>query len=230
MPFGLFKNAFTTWAVRARGRPHAPLPLVLAWAALASCGNHPTAVVPPSMPPPSVPSADDTSTDFGTVALANPPGAIVLYDPARWRTTSGGSFTLLEHPSSHSTIAIRVWRAARLVRPAECEADARLARPELPHVDPDLLVDSRPLTAPRDFSGSLVVGVEPGTDGATRGFALAVGAAIGRCFVLAYDTSAAGPDAANVVAERLRTAADELFPSVELREVDERVQPERVLK
>lgn len=229
MPFGLFKNAITTWAVRARDRSTL-LSLGIAFVTLASCGAPAPAAAPPSMPPPSAPSTDDDSARFGAVTLENPPGTIVLYDPERWRATSAGSFTLLEHPSSRSTLAIRVWRAARLVRPAECEAEARLARSELPRVDPDVLVDSRPLSAPRDFSGSLVVGVEPGTDGATRGFALAVGAAIGRCFVLAYDTRAAGPDSASVVAERLRAAADELFPSVELREVDERVQPERVLQ
>jgi hypothetical protein len=227
MPPGVLKNRTTTSALSALGVRFA---LFLACGTLPSCGEPPAPAAPPHAPPPSAQPPSDAQARYGAVALASPPGTIVLYDPEHWRARRAGSFTVLEHPSSRSTLAIRLWRAARLVRPAECEAEARLARPELPRRDPDALIDERPLSAPREFSGSLVVGVEPDADGATRGFALAVGAAIGRCFVLAYDTRATGAGAASVVAERLRAAADAVVPSVELREVDERVQPEPLLK
>jgi hypothetical protein len=97
-------------------------------------------------------------------------------------------------------------------------------------VNADSIIDERPLEAPPEFSGSLVIGVEPSPTGATRGYALAVGAAVGRCFVLAFETSADGTDAAGVVGDRLRAATDLIVPSVELHRVDERVRPERELK
>jgi hypothetical protein len=79
------------------------------------------------------------------------------------------------------------------------------------------------LAAPRGFTGSLVVGVEPVPSGATYGYAFAVGAAVGRCFVLAFDTRAEGAGAPAAIGERLRAAADWIAPSVKLREIDERV-------
>jgi hypothetical protein len=100
----------------------------------------------------------------------------------------------------------------------------------LPRADPDVIVEERPLEAPRDFSGTLVLGVEPAPHSALRGFALAVGAAVGRCYVLSYETTADGPDAASVVADRLRAAAERLVPSVRLYGVDDRIHPERELK
>jgi hypothetical protein len=163
------------------------------------------------------------------VELATLPGTIALHDPGRWRATNDGSFTVLEHAPSRSTLTLRVWRSARLVRPEECEAEARLARPTLPRPDPDALVDERALEAPEGFAGSLAVGVEPVPSG-THGFVLGVGAAVGRCFVFAFDTTADGVDAATTVADRLRAAADRIAPSVMLRDVDERVRPERALQ
>jgi hypothetical protein len=116
------------------------------------------------------------------------------------------------------------------VRPVECEAEARLLRPSLPRASADSIIDERPLEAPDEFSGTLVVGVEPSATGATRGYALAVGAAVGRCFVLSFETTADGTDSAGVVGDRLRVAADRIVPRLGFRRVDERVQPERELK
>jgi hypothetical protein len=202
----------------------------LAVLALFACGDPPTPVAPRHEPAPVAASDTDSTASWGIVELATLPGSIELYDPGRWRDASGGSFTLLQHAASSARVALRVWRAARLVRPAECEAEARLARPSLPRADPESLVDSRALEAPKEFSGSLVVGVEPTPNGGAHGFVLAVGAAVGRCFVLVFETTADGADAANAVAERLRAAADRIVPSVELSGVDERVQPDRELK
>jgi hypothetical protein len=204
--------------------------LVTAAALAVSCARAPAPEAARPPPPPSVPPPADEAPAFGTLGLATLPGSIALYDPERWRATKGGSFTVLEHATTRSTLTLRVWRAARLVRPAECENDARLARPTLPRPDPDMLVDSRALEAPAGFDGLLVVGVEPAPPGGARGHALAVGAAVGRCFLLAFDTVAEGADAALVVGDRLRMLVDRIAPSVRLREADERVQPERALK
>jgi hypothetical protein len=198
--------------------------------ALFACGDPPTPVAPRREPAPVAASDADATARFEIVDLPALPGKVALYDPSRWRVASGGSFTVLEHAPSSARVVVRVWRAARLVRPAECEAEARIARPSLPRVDPESIVDSLPLDAPKDFSGSLVIGVEPMPNGGAHGFALAVGAAVGRCFVLVFETTADGADAASTVAERLHAAAARIVPSVELSGVDERVQPDRELK
>lgn len=176
-----------------------------------------------------MPTAVENAPSFGIVELEALPGAITLDDASRWRAVNSGSFTVLEHAASRSRLSLRLWRAARLVRPAECEAEARVARPSLPRVDPDAVIDSRPLDAPEGFTGSVVVGVDGTPSGSTRGFVLAVGAAIGRCFVLVFETSADGSNAARVVGDRLRRASDVVVPSVELRSIDERVRPDRDL-
>jgi hypothetical protein len=179
-----------------------------------------------------MPAAGPSAPSFGIVELPKVPATIALDDARRWREANGGaagSFTVLEHAPSRSRLSVRLWRAARLVRPAECEAEARLARPSLPRVEPEAIIDSRPLDAPEGFTGSLVVGVDMTPSGSTRGFVLAVGAAIGRCFVLAFETSADGAESALIVGERLRAAADRVVPSIEIRSVDERVHPDRDL-
>jgi hypothetical protein len=206
-----------------------PKSLILVLATL-GCGSPPEPSPPPSAPPSPVARRADGTLRWGLVELAEIRAVVELYDPERWQPVNGGTFTVLEHAASRSVLVLRVWRATRLVRPVECEAEARLARPSLPRVNADSIIDERPLEAPSEFSGSVVVGVEPSPTGATRGYALAVGAAVGRCFVLAFETSADGNDAAGVVGDRLRAAADRIAPSVQLHRVDERVRPERELK
>jgi hypothetical protein len=193
------------------------------------CSTPREAASPPPGPPPPPPTAVASAASFGIVELDDLPGAIALDDASRWQAINGGSFTVLEHVASRSRLSLRLWRAARLVRPAECEAEARVARPSLPRVDLDAVIDSRPLDAPQGFTGSVVVAVDGTPSGSTRGFVLAVGAAVGRCFVLVFETSADGVNAAHVVGNRLRQATDVVVPSVELRSIDERVRPDRDL-
>ena len=215
-----------TSTVSARGRTTRLALLFVAIATL-SCGTPPEPATPPGTPEAPAPTDPSPPPRLGVVELSSLPGAVTLYDPARWRSGSGGSFATLEHPPSRSTLALRVWRAARVVRPAECEAEARILRPQLPRVDPESIVDSRRIEAPHEFLGTLVVGVEPVPGGSTRGFALAVSSTVGRCFVFCFETVADGADAALVVAGRLHEAVDRILPSVELHGVEERIHPER---
>jgi hypothetical protein len=194
-----------------------------------SCSAAVVTASPPPEPHSPIPAAAERTPSFDTVELPRLPGTIVLDDASGWREASAGSFTVLEHAPSRSTLSIRISRAARLVRPAECEADARLVRPSLPRIDPEAIIDSRPLDKPEGFTGIIVVGVDATPNGSTRGFVLAVGAAVARCFVLAFETSADGANAARVVGDRLRAATDRVVPSIELRSIDERVRPERNL-
>jgi hypothetical protein len=141
---------------------------------------------------------------------------VSLPDPSSWRAAREGSFVLLEQRATSSRIVLRVWKAARLVRPSECEAEARLLRPALPRVDPSAVLDARSIDAPHGYDVRLVVGLQDGRDRSVHGFALAVGAAVGRCYLSAYETRADGPSAAERVADRLATMVPGFIETVEI--------------
>lgn len=165
---------------------------------------------PPSSPAPAVPpgtqgeaSRDTLLGEFRPVELQAVPARVRLPDPRSWRASREGTFVVLEQRSTSSRVVLRVWKAARLVRPAECEAEARLARPTLPRPEPTTVLDERPITAPEGYDVRLVVAVEEGPRRSVHGYALAVGAAIGRCYLGSYETWAEGPSAPEHVADRL---------------------------
>jgi hypothetical protein len=141
---------------------------------------------------------------------------VSLPDPSSWRAARDGSFVVLEQRATSSRIVLRVWKAARLVRPAECEAEARLLRPLLPRVDPVTVLDQRSIAAPRGYDVRLVVTLEEDQERAVRGFALAVGAAVGRCYLAAYETRAEGQSAHERVADRLATVVPGFIETVEV--------------
>jgi hypothetical protein len=118
----------------------------------------------------------------------------------------------------------RVWRAARLVRREDCEAQARLWRPAIPKTSDDAMMERRAMTAPAGFSGELVVGVAPlPASSEIQGFALMFAASVGRCFALVYTTAAAGAGADAALGRRLQIVADEIVPRARLRSIDERI-------
>jgi hypothetical protein len=185
----------------------------------------------PAPPPTPRPSADRAPRSraldhgWGERVIWQVPVRVRLPDAATWHATTRGTFTVLEHAPTHSSLTLRVTLAPRLVRPAECEADARLARPSLPGAaDATAIVDERTITAPEGFDVRLVVGVEPAPKG-VRGWALAVGAATSRCYVGAYETLGEGPLAAEEVADRLALAVSGILETMRVPNVDRRVSP-----
>jgi hypothetical protein len=178
----------------------------------------------PALPPNEADSAtrDITSGAFRTVELSAVPARVSLPDPSTWRAQRDGSFVVLEQPKTSSRIVLRVWKSARLVRPAQCEAEARLSRPTLPLLDPSTLLDHRRITAPRGYDVHLAVAVEEAAGGVVHGIALAVGAAVGRCYLGAYLTQADGPSAPARVADRLATMVPGFIETVEIEGAEER--------
>jgi len=160
--------------------------------------------------------------DWGTFELPNVPAIVTLPERRYWRARERGTFVELEHNASGSRITLRAWRAARLVRPRECEAEARLARPDLPRTTPETELEHTRVDYPEGFDAELSVGVEPDADGA-RGHATLVGAATGRCLFVAFETVARGSVAAVHVADRLTIAVDGILPRVQIPSVDARV-------
>jgi hypothetical protein len=145
-----------------------------------------------------------------------------------WQVSDGPTWLVAAHPASSSLLALRTWRADRLVRRSECEAQARLVRPSLPIVRDEAVLERRALRAPGDFDTELVVGVEPTAQGLS-GYALVFGAGVGSCYAAVFTTAVSGSLAEQEVATRLGLAVDRILSGVRLRSVDERAVRHRLI-
>ena len=149
------------------------------------------------------------------------PIELTLPDKANWQISDGPSWLVAVHAASSSRLAVRTWRAERLVRRADCATQAHLARPSIPIVHDEAVVDRRVLAVPAAFDTELVVGVEPGAAGIS-GYAIAIGASVGQCYAAVFTTQVAGGGAEQEVATRLGLVVDRIFSGVRVRSVDER--------
>lgn len=147
---------------------------------------------------------------------------------SEWRIADGPLWLEAEHAPSASKLAVRTWRSDRIVRRSECEADARLARPSIPPLHEESIVDRRAFAAPAGFDSELVVGVEPSPLG-VRGYATVFGASIGFCYAAVFTTTASGGSAEQEVAARLGVAVDEILSGVRARSVDDRAVRRRLV-
>ncbi|MET0794695.1 MAG: hypothetical protein ABW061_24465 [Polyangiaceae bacterium] len=199
-------------------------------AALSACASAPA---PANSPPPAA------GVDGGRGFLDGParrvrsralefPIELNLPSKEAWQLSDGPSWFVAAHPASASLLAVRTWRADRLVRRSECEAQARLARSSLPIVREEALLERRALRAPADFDTELVVGVEPNAPGIS-GYAIAIGASVGRCYAAVFTTQVSGAHAELEVAARLGLAVDRILSGVRLRSVDERAVRRRLI-
>jgi len=206
------------------------LGLFLGSVALAGCGS-----ARPRSPEPAARADSQAQTEF----LDGPPRRVrsrtldfpielVLPGGGGWQIAEGPTWLVADHRSSSSQLALRTWRAERLVRRAECEAQARLARPTIPTVHEDTVVDRHALPAPEDFDTELVVGIEPSAHG-IEGYALVMGATVGRCYAAIFTTNVSGKDAEREVALRLGLVVDRILSHIRVRSVDERAPRRRLV-
>jgi hypothetical protein len=129
------------------------------------------------------------------------------------------------HAATRSELVARTWRAARLVNKDDCERQARLWRPEIPDVPPDSVLETRRIDAPPGFTTELRVGAAPlALTREIRGYALAFGTMVGRCYALVYTTIDGGAGAEASVGRRLAVVADEIVPQVRFLSIEERVR------
>jgi len=149
------------------------------------------------------------------------PVEFTLPNKASWRLTEGPSWLVAEHRSSSSQLALRTWRADRVLRRADCEAQARLGRSSIPIVHDEAVVERYALLAPADFDSELVVGVEPSALG-LEGYALVIGASVGRCYAAVFTTRVSGQGAEREVAARLGLVVDRVLSHVRVLRVEER--------
>lgn len=145
-----------------------------------------------------------------------------------WQLADGPSWLVLTHAPTSSELALRTWRAERLVKRTDCEAQARLARPSIPILRDEALIDRRRFAAPTDFDSELVVGVEPTAQGVS-GYAIEFGASVGRCYAAVFTTHVQGAGAEQEIAARLGVVVDRILSGVRLRSVDERAVRHRIV-
>jgi hypothetical protein len=192
---------------------------------------------------PSQPVARPLSGSNGALAAAHFPDGPALRVRSReldfpielklpskpdWQIADGPTWLVLRHAQTSSELALRTWRAERLVRRSDCELQARLARVSIPIVHDESLIDRRPFATPSNFDTELAVGVEPTAQGIS-GFAIAIGASVGRCYAAVFTTRVNGKGAEQEVAARLGIAVDRILNSVRLRTVEERAVRHRML-
>ncbi len=174
---------------------------------------------------PQLPDAKSERVRSRSLAL---PLELRLPTKAEWRITDGPIWLEATHAASASKLAVRTWRADRILRRSDCEADARLGRPSIPVPHDESIIDRRAFAPPTGFDSELVVGVEP-TPLGVGGYALVFGASIGFCYAAVFTTTASGGNAEQEVATRLGVAVDEILSSVRARSVDDRAVRHRLV-
>jgi hypothetical protein len=179
----------------------------------------------PAASQPHFPDARSVRVRSRTLDL---PIEVMLPERASWRVTDGPTWLEAEQRESSSTLALRTWRAERLVRRSDCAAQARLARPTIPIASEESIVDQRSFAAPAGFDSELVVGVEP-SGGGVMGYAIVFGASVGYCYAALFTTTASGSGADQEVAARLGVAVDGILSGVRARSIDERAVRRRLV-
>ncbi|HMJ15627.1 MAG TPA: hypothetical protein VK524_29625 [Polyangiaceae bacterium] len=181
------------------------------------------------------------SADQDSAAMRHEPGQL---RGASWRSVTLPRFALVvplpefaewsiddtserwfvaRHEGSRSELRVRGWSAARLGSDEQCESQARAWLPSIPEPAPDDAVEIRRLRSPSGYHGRVIAGVRLAQDGAElEGYALAFGAAVGRCYAAVFRTRATGARAEWLVGASLAVVAGGLLERVEATRVEDR--------
>jgi len=166
-------------------------------------------------PPPAV---TGFGAGFGRVFFARHGLSIPLPDPDAWQMRrERSSFLVLDHVATSSVLVVRTWREGDNVSRDDCERQARLLR-DLPSREGAEPVTRERIDVPPGFDTVVEVGLRRSSEPAVvRGQLLAFGGWARRCFAYVLTTEAAGPEAEDVVAERLALMHGRSLGDLELR-------------
>ena len=166
-----------------------------------------------------------SDSEWGAIESRRFSVALSLPERSRWNVDDRTERWLVAvHPSTQSKLRVRTWLAPRLVRPAECAAEARLWSGDIPDLAENA-VERRELGAPPGFRTELTVGVRPARAGQLEGYAVAFGATVGRCYGAIFSTMAGGEAKADVIGRRLAVVVDGVLARVESIAIDQRAEP-----
>jgi len=153
-----------------------------------------------------------------------------LPDPRGWRLDKKETQSwVARHGRSASELVVRAWRFDAIARPEDCEREARSRRPDLPQLAPSEIVESSEQILADGYRGHIAVGVRETAPGSAelRGYALGFGSDARSCLLLAFSTTAHGPLARRVVAERLSTVTHSVFERAHRLGIESRVEVPR---
>lgn len=199
---------------------------VLAGLSLAACSapSVPTteaAASPRARTPPSFEGG------LGNVEVRSQGLVLPLPDARGWQRVSAETHSwVAEHAATQSRLLVRAWHHEGIARVADCERQARAWRVDLPQIDAADLIEARPQTLAGVYAGQVSVGVHTDARDPShpiQGQVLALGSDGRDCLCLAFSTSAAGPGALRVVAERLGVMSQTVFARARRTQLDARV-------
>lgn len=180
----------------------------------APAGAGPAEATPPGMP----------TTRAAEVFSARQSLTLALPDRPAWHTDDTGRWFTAQHAATGTRLWARAWREHRSVTPDECLDAARRWLPEaFPALESEA-VESRPMSAPPGYRGTLTLGARA-RGRAVEGLAYVAGRDVGRCFAAAVRTEATGVAAERAVAERLAVLTDLALGSARVLGAEERVRP-----
>jgi hypothetical protein len=158
--------------------------------------------------------------------------AFPLPDPGGWRLDKREKRSwVARHGRSASELLVRAWHFDGIAHPEDCELQARLWRAELPRFAAAEVISADERVLAGSYRSRVTVGVQrAATPAAERliGGVLGFGSDARECLMLAFSTSAEGPGARQVIAERLGLIAGTVFERVRRLDIEGRVSVPRL--
>lgn len=200
----------------------------LGWlgAVLPSCAPVAAAPAPSASERPAVAAPRGFSAGVRVIEARGQSLTFPLPDPGGWRRDPRETRSwVAAHRATASRLVVRAWQHDAVARVEDCERQARLWRPDLPVLAPFDVVEARQATLAGTYTSQVSVGVqaEEALMDTLRGHALAFGSDARSCLMLAFSTTASGPGALGVVAERLGVISETVFGGVRRLGIEERV-------
>jgi hypothetical protein len=178
------------------------------------------------------PPASGFAEGLRTIAAKGQGLAFPLPDAAGWRLDKREKHSWVAlHRRSSSQLVIRAWHFDGIPGADDCERQARLWRSDLPQLEPSEVVAKNERLLAGAYRGRVTVGVHAAPSSTPErlvGSVLGFGSDARDCLMLAFSTSAAGPGARQVIAERLATISGTVFERARRLQIEERVSVPRL--
>jgi hypothetical protein len=218
---------------RARARPGRAGAGLLCGALYGACASQ---VAAPPGPAQANAAQASPASGFGqglrTIEARGQGLAFPLPDPAGWRLDKREQHSWVAvHRRSSSQLVVRAWHFEGIPGADDCERQARLWRSDLPQLTPSEVVAKNERLLAGAYRGRVTLGVHAAPSSTPEqlvGSLLGFGSDARDCLMLAFSTSAAGPGARRIIAERLATIAGTVFERARRLQIEERVSVPRL--